>query len=328
MTSSTVAVNPGSSCAFMTTHADLPCGHAQTQAEENNCRIFDRGGSPFRPASFQLQLQAMSPLLTTPPVALSIAGSDCSAGAGLQADLKTFSALQVYGLTAVTCVVAEVPGRVTRVQAVDKDIVEEQIRLLLGAFPVTAIKTGMLWSASTIRLIARILDSLPRTRRPWLIVDPVMVATSGDSLIEEDAVTAYREALFPQADLITPNMDEAATLLGQTISREEDLAGAAHTLMKTLGAPVLLKGGHLRGETALDVFQPLEGPAQLFSGPYFHGVSTHGTGCTMSAAIAASLAQGQTMPEAISTAKTFVSNAIRTLCRWNGVDALNHNGLT
>ncbi len=245
----------------------------------------------------------------------------------MQADLKTFSALGVYGLTVVTCLVAEIPGKVSRIQPADDDMVAEQLRLLLNAFPVAAIKTGMLWSASIIRLVADVLATLPADRRPWLVVDPVMVATSGDALIEDDAVAAYRDALFPLADLITPNMDEAVTLLGRAVTGESDLAGAARDLVRALRAPVLLKGGHLRGSTALDVFQPREGPAQTFSGPYFHGVSTHGTGCTMSAAITAGLAKGMSLPEAIGAAKSFVSHAIRTLCRWNAIDALNHSAL-
>lgn len=269
----------------------------------------------------------MSPSLTTPPVALSIAGSDCSAGAGLQADLKTFSAHGVYGLTVVTCVVAEIPGKVSRIQPAEDEMIAEQLRLLLEAFPVAAIKTGMLWSAPIIRLVAGILESLPQEHRPWLVVDPVMVATSGDALIENDAVAAYREVLFPLADVITPNMDEAATLLGRPIEREDELPTAARDLVSKCGVPVLLKGGHLRGSVAVDVLQPRQGPSQTFSGPYYHGVSTHGTGCTFSAAIAAGLAKGLSLPESIGAAKTYVSRAIRTLCRWNGVDALNHCSL-
>jgi hydroxymethylpyrimidine/phosphomethylpyrimidine kinase len=269
----------------------------------------------------------MSPSLTTPPVALTIAGSDCSAGAGLQADLKAFSELGVYGLTVATCLVAEIPGKVSRIQPAEEEIVAEQLRLLLGAFPVAAIKTGMLWSAPVIRLVARLLDSLPKDGRPWLVVDPVMVATSGDALIQDDAVAAYKESLFPMADLITPNLDEAASLLGRRIEHEADLAPAARELVLSFGAPVLLKGGHLRGSVAADVFQPREGPPQSFTGPYFHGISTHGTGCTLSAAVTAGLAKGLSLPEAIGAAKSYVSRAIRTLCRWNGVDALNHSSL-
>jgi len=269
----------------------------------------------------------MSPSLTTPSVALTIAGSDCSAGAGLQADLKAFSALGVYGLTVVTCLVAENPGKVSRIQPAEEEMIAEQLQLLLGAFPVAAIKTGMLWSAPIVRRVARVIAALPEDRRPWLVVDPVMVATSGESLIEDEAVWAYRDALFPLADLITPNMDEARALLGRPVVREDELAAAARDLVMKLGAPVLVKGGHLRGSTAVDVFQPREGPPQTFSGPYFHGVSTHGTGCTFSAAIAAGLAKGLSLPEAIGAAKAYLSRTIRSLCRWNDVDALNHSAL-
>lgn len=274
----------------------------------------------------------MSPTPVSPPVALSIAGSDCSAGAGLQADLKAFSAAGVYGLTAVTCVVAEVPGHVSHIQPVEADVIAEQVRLLLAAFPVAAIKTGMLWSAETIRFVAETMAALPETTRPWLVVDPVMVATSGDSLIEDDAVAAYREALFPLADLITPNMDEAAALLGRPIREESELPEAARALAERLGAPVLLKGGHLQGETALDVFQPREptgalGESVTFAAPYYHGVSTHGTGCTYSAAIAAHLARGLPMVEAIAQAKTYITAAIGSICRWGATDALNHSAL-
>jgi hydroxymethylpyrimidine/phosphomethylpyrimidine kinase len=269
----------------------------------------------------------MSPSLTTPPVALSIAGSDCSAGAGLQADLKSFSALGVYGLTVVTCLVAEIPGKVSRIQPADEAMVEDQLRLLLSAFPVAAIKTGMLWSAPVIRLVARVLSAQPAAQRPWLVVDPVMVATSGDALIEDDAVAAYRDALFPLADVITPNMDEAAVLLGRPVGPVDALPAAARDLVLALGTAVLLKGGHLRGTVATDILQLREGPAQSFTGPYFHGVSTHGTGCTFSAAIAAGLAKGLSLPEAVGAAKAYVSGTLRSLCRWNAVDALNHSGL-
>src|SRR3954463_7608561 len=143
------------------------------------------------------------------PVALTIAGSDSSAGAGIQADLKTFSALGVYGLTAVTCIVAEVPGRVSKIEPVSPALVREQIDVLLRSFPVGAIKTGLLFSAEIIEQIARALrehGSLP------LVIDPVMVATGGDPLLQEDAIAAYERELFPRAALLTPNLDEAARL--------------------------------------------------------------------------------------------------------------------
>ncbi len=269
----------------------------------------------------------MNPTPVSPPVALSIAGSDCSAGAGLQADLKAFAAHGVYGLTAVTCVVAEVPGRVTRIQAVDADVVAEQISLLLAAFPVAVVKTGMLWSAAIIRHVAATFAALPAETRPQLVVDPVMVATSGDALVEDDAVAAYREHLFPLADLVTPNMDEASVLLGERITAEDQLMDAAARLATCCGAPVLLKGGHLATDTALDVFQPRTGEPEVFTAPFFRGVSTHGTGCTYSAAIAAGLARGVPLPEAIRSAKAHVTRAIGSICRWGAVDALNHSSL-
>ena len=156
----------------------------------------------------------------SPPVALTVAGSDNSAGAGIQADLKTFTAHGVYGLTAVTCVVAEVPGHVAAVQAMSPEIVQQQIELSLDAFPVAAMKTGMLWS----RAIIDVLTQLGRPLPP-LVVDPVMVASSGDRLLEPDAVAAYRERLFPLAALVTPNLDEARVLLGRAYRKLGTNAG-------------------------------------------------------------------------------------------------------
>jgi hydroxymethylpyrimidine/phosphomethylpyrimidine kinase len=152
----------------------------------------------------------------TLPVALTIAGSDNSAGAGAQADLKTMSALGVYGVTAITCVVAEVPGKVSAIQPIEPAIVAEQIRLLFGAFPIVAMKTGMLFSRAIIETVVQTLEECFRAsgRRPALVIDPVMVATSGDPLLEPDAVDLYREKLLPLATLATPNMDEVRMLLG------------------------------------------------------------------------------------------------------------------
>jgi hydroxymethylpyrimidine/phosphomethylpyrimidine kinase len=149
------------------------------------------------------------------PVALTIAGSDSSAGAGIQADLKTFSAFGVYGLTAVTCVVAETPGKVTRIQDIGADIVREQIEVLLDGFPIAAIKTGMLYSKEIISAVANALAR--RAKKIPLVVDPVMVATSGDPLLQQGAIVCHENELFPHATLITPNLDEAAQLLGISI---------------------------------------------------------------------------------------------------------------
>jgi hydroxymethylpyrimidine/phosphomethylpyrimidine kinase len=245
-------------------------------------------------------------------VALSIAGSDSSAGAGAQADLKTFSVLGVYGVTAVTCIVAEMPGKVSRIQPADPEIVGAQIELLLKHFPVVAIKTGLLCNAA---IVAEVVRSLRKVRRRQLVVDPVMIATSGDVLLAPKAIQIYERELFPLATLITPNLDEAARLLGDPI---EDLAAmhrAARTLGKKYGTAVLLKGGHLRGQRAIDVLYFGNGTRE-FSAPFVPRVKTHGTGCTYSAAITGELAKGAELSRAIVTAKRFVTSAIRSHFVW------------
>ena len=185
----------------------------------------------------------------------------------------------------------------------------------------------MLFSAANIRLVAGVMQAIVEEDRPWLVVDPVMVATSGDRLIENDAVAAYRESLFPFADLLTPNLDEAATVLGRAITTEAAMREAARELSEGLGASVLLKGGHLGGDSALDILHPCGGKAEAFQAPFVRDVSTHGTGCTLSAAITAGLASGLAMPDAIHAAKAFVTGAIATICRWGTIDALNHSDL-
>jgi hydroxymethylpyrimidine/phosphomethylpyrimidine kinase len=246
------------------------------------------------------------------PVALTIAGSDSSAGAGAQADLKTFCALGVYGVTAITCIVAETPGKVSRIQPADPEIVYEQIKLLLKNFPVAAIKTGLLCSAA---IVAEVVRSLKAKRRQ-LVVDPVMIATSGDVLLAPKAIQIYERELFPLATLITPNLDEAERLVGEPIGNLGDMHRAAKTLGKKYGAAVLLKGGHLRGrKAAIDVLY-FGSQTREFSAPFVPRVKTHGTGCTYSAAITAELAKGAKLTRAIATAKKFVTSAIRSHFVW------------
>jgi hydroxymethylpyrimidine kinase/phosphomethylpyrimidine kinase len=183
------------------------------------------------------------------PVALTIAGSDSSGGAGIQADLKTFSALGVYGLTAITGIVAERPGLVSKIEAANAEVICVQMEVLLKSFPVAAIKTGLLFSGEIVSEVARTLRA--RTAKgnaaTRLIVDPVMVATSGDLLLRDDAVEAYERELFPLAALVTPNLDEAARLLGEPISDLQAMRVAGARLMEKYRIPVLLKGGHLSG---------------------------------------------------------------------------------
>ncbi len=258
-------------------------------------------------------------MTSAPPVALTIAGSDNSAGAGAQADLKTFTALGVYGLTAITCVVAEVPGRVSAIAPVAEEIVREQIRLSFDAYPVAAVKTGMLHSREIIETVCEELES----RRPLLVVDPVMVATSGDALLKSDAVSLYESRIFPLASLVTPNLDEARALLGRSITSVEEMHVAVRELAEKFGVPFLLKGGHLRGNTALDLLFE-NGCVFEFSAPYVKGVSTHGTGCTYSAAITAGLAKGLALKDSVAQAKLFVTRAIERHYEWGATHALNH----
>ncbi|MEI8341774.1 MAG: bifunctional hydroxymethylpyrimidine kinase/phosphomethylpyrimidine kinase [Verrucomicrobiota bacterium] len=261
--------------------------------------------------------------MNTPPVALTIAGSDNSSGAGIQADLKTFSSHGVYGLTAITCIVAEVPGQVSAIQPVELEIVAEQIRLSFKAYPVAAVKTGMLHSREIIGIVC---DELEKQKMP-VVVDPVMIATSGDPLLKADAVDLFKTRLFKRATLVTPNLDEAGVLLGHPVTNEAEMREAGHELVKKFGVAFLLKGGHLRGDKAIDLLFS-DGKVFEFAVPYVHGVSTHGTGCTYSAAITASLAKGLPLAVAVSEAKHFVTRAIANHFRWKReggtTHALNH----
>jgi hydroxymethylpyrimidine/phosphomethylpyrimidine kinase len=254
------------------------------------------------------------------PVILTIAGSDNSAGAGAQADLKTISALGGYGVTAITCVVAEVPGKVSAIQPIEPRIVAEQIRLSFEAFPIAAVKTGMLYSREIIEVV---LGELEKSRVP-LVVDPVMIATSGDPLLHPDAIALYRERLLPLAILATPNLDEARALLGEPIADLDAMRAAGPALVAQFGTSFLLKGGHLRDRVATDLLFTRAGEVHEYAAPFVPGVSTHGTGCTYSAAIATGLARGLDLPTAVGEAKEFVTRAITNFLRWGSTDALHH----
>jgi hydroxymethylpyrimidine/phosphomethylpyrimidine kinase len=260
------------------------------------------------------------------PVALSVAGSDSSAGAGIQADLKTFSALGVYGLTAVTCIVAEIPGKVSRIEPVSAKIVRQQIEVLAKNFEIAAIKTGLLCSAEIVSAVAKTFRDKARmfeTQIP-LVIDPIIVATSGDRLLEQAAIGTYKKELFPLASLITPNVGEAEQLLGTKIKDRQSMHRAGKELEKRFRTAILLKGGHLAGDRAVDLLFA-NGKILEFSAPFVRGVVTHGTGCTYSAAITAGLAKGLSLEEAITQAKKFVTEAIRNRFEWDRLHALNHS---
>lgn len=257
-----------------------------------------------------------------PPVILSIAGSDNSCGAGAQADLKTITALGGFGQTAITCVVAEAPGRVSAIQSVPPRIIAEQIRLSRKTFPIAAIKTGMLHSASIIRTVAAELDLCKKL--PPLVVDPVMVASSGNALLKKTAIAAYETLLFPKATLVTPNLDELRVLSKMPCRNLGEIKKAGATLVERYGCAFLLKGGHLLGKyTAVDILATFQG-FKSFSAPFLKDVDVHGTGCTLSSAIAVGLAFGLPLDKAVAKAKKFITETIRHRYHWGALVALNH----
>ncbi len=264
--------------------------------------------------------------MTTPPVALTIAGSDSGAGAGIQADLKAMSALGVFATTVVTAVTAQNSAEVTAVHPVPTAVVDAQLAAVLDDFDVAAVKTGMLATAATVRLVA---ERAAAGLLPSLVVDPVMVASTGRRLLDDDAVATYRDALVPRALVVTPNLFEAAILAGVELSGATDvdtmvdLAARVHRLGPTW---VLVKGGHLPGVHGADA-----GPAPdrvadvLFDG---HEVTVldgtrvatrnnHGTGCSLASATAARLAAGDDVPTAVSRAKAFVHAALSGAAGWD-----------
>jgi len=264
------------------------------------------------------------------PVALTIAGSDSGGGAGIQADLKTFSALGVYGLTAVTCVVAETPGKVSRIEPVSAKMVREQIEVLARDFPIAAIKTGLLCSGEIISAVAHAIRGTAETAMP-LVIDPVIVATSGDSLLDENAIESYTKELFPLATLITPNLLEAEKFIGEPVRDLKSMRRAGTELARRFSVSILLKGGHLAGNHAVDLLIA-DGKITEFSAPFVRDVATHGTGCSYSAAITAGLASGLSLESSIGRAKKFVTVSITQRLRWKSksgknLDALNHSRL-
>jgi len=239
--------------------------------------------------------------------ALTIAGSDSSGGAGIQADLKTFAAFGVHGISAITCVTAQSPDFVGGVQAVTAEFVRQQLECVFDAFQPTGMKTGMLYSTEIIQAVAAFLRG---RLGPGLVVDPVMVATSGARLLKTAAIEVLVTELLPIATLVTPNLDEASILIGHKLASVEDLREAARILHRVYGCAALVKGGHLRHyKEAVDIFY--DGKRELLlTAPFLRKVNTHGTGCTYSAAIAAGLAKGMSLPSAVQKAKDYITAAI------------------
>ena len=248
----------------------------------------------------------------------------------MQADLKAISALGGYGLNALTSVVSETPGLVSQVRLLDAEFIADQVRVLFGGFPIAAAKTGMLGGRDQVQAVAETWRQFGHGRIP-LVVDPVMIATSGGRLLEDDAVRTLINELLPLASLITPNLDEARVLWDRPVNDVTDMEACARELSTRFDAAVLVKGGHLRGDAADVLYH--EGELSWHTAPRTPGVRTHGTGCTFSAAIATGLAQEMGLDEAVANAKRFVSQAIAQHFVWQSagagpVHALNHLHLT
>lgn len=242
------------------------------------------------------------------PVVLSVAGSDSGGGAGIQADLRVFSCMRTFGVTAITALTAQNPLRVAGVEAATPAMVARQIRTILDVFSVRAVKTGMLFNADIIEVVA---DELADEKIP-LVVDPVMVATSGARLLQEDAISIMNERLLKRADVITPNLPEAEIILRENISFADDAAAVASRLQRCFGGAVVLKGGHEPGAEAIDFLASEEGTWR-FSSPRINAPTGHGTGCSFSAALAACLGRGDGLVEAVKKAKKMV-NALLLSC--------------
>lgn len=256
-----------------------------------------------------------------PPVALTIAGSDSGGGAGIQADLKTFHAFGVFGTSALTAITAQDTRGVSGVQRVEPELVRRQIEAVWEDLRPAACKTGMLADEPIIRAVAEALDA---TGLEAVVVDPVMVAASGDPLLEEGAADALRELLLPRALLVTPNLPEAEILSGLAVADVEAMKRAARAIAAAGARAVLVKGGHLEGEEAVDVLWA-EGEMREWRAPRLRTRAGHGTGCTLSAAVAAGLASGRDLVQAVDAALRFTRAALETAPDLGrGTAPLNH----
>jgi len=258
------------------------------------------------------------------PAVITIAGSDSGGGAGIQADLKTFSALGCYGTSAITAITVQNTLGVTGIHQVPEGIVTGQISAVMDDIAPAAVKIGMVHSAALATAIAETLKAYPGTP---IIFDPVMVATSGDQLIENDTLETLKTTLFPMATLLTPNLDEANLLTNRQIGSPEEMRVAAQEILLNGCFAVLLKGGHLKGPKVYDVYLDQHGTEILFESTFIDSWNVHGTGCTLSSAIAAFLALGEGLESAVGKARKYVFNAIlqgRQVKTGKGHGPLNH----
>ncbi len=249
--------------------------------------------------------------LPSQPAALSIAGSDSSGGAGLQADLRTMTKLGVHGASVVTCVTAQNPGAVLAIHPTPAKVVAAQLDSVFGSLPIRAVKTGMLYSRPIVDTVA---DRLAKRKRLQLVVDPVMISSNGTPLLKPSAAQALAKRLLPLAKLVTPNLDEAEKLARRPVREPEEMRDAARAIHERFGCAVLVKGGHMKTTEAIDLFY--DGHEEfLLSALRVQGVSPPGTGCTYSAAITAFLARGERLPKAVELAKQHMAEAFSGVFR-------------
>ncbi len=237
---------------------------------------------------------------------LTVAGSDSGGGAGIQADLKTFAALRVYGTAAITAVTAQNTTSVTGVHTLPAEFVVKQVEAVVEDIGIDAVKTGMLANSDIIRAVSAVIE---RYSLGPLVVDPVMVAQSGDVLMEKEAITALREELLPLAAIVTPNLDEATILAGRDVKTLEDMKAAAQTIFSLGSDWVLVKGGHMESETVTDLLYN-GSEFHYFSSPRLAVTNTHGSGCTYAAAIAAMMTRKPSVPEAVGQAREYLIAAL------------------
>ena len=254
-------------------------------------------------------MQAMQNITLTGQYArvLSIAGSDSGGGAGIQADLKTFSALGCYGMTAITALTAQNTTGVQAIHGVPASFLKAQLQSVLDDIGVDAVKIGMLHSPDVVEVVAWAIDHYGLKQ---VVLDPVMVATSGDRLIAQETVAVLVSELFPRVQLVTPNLDEASLLLQKNLSQIDELQPAGLELLAMGAKAVLLKGGHVQGDVLCDVLHQLGTDARVFQSTRIHSRNVHGTGCSLSSAIAAYLALGHDMHSAVEQARAFIRQAI------------------
>ena len=258
------------------------------------------------------------------PVALTIAGSDSGGGAGIQADIKTFSSLGVFGASAITAITAQNTQGVRGIQAISPEILRGQIEAILEDFIVDAIKIGMLHNKDAVKVVS---ETLPSFRRTSIILDPVMISTSGSKLLEDDAIRTIIDELFPKATLLTPNIPETEYLSGIKINNEADILCAARKLQEIGGNAILINGGHIPGVETVDRLFINENNPICLASPTVETFNTHGTGCTLSSAIAAYMALGHSLVEAVRLAKEYMNNALvhgANVCMGKGHGPVNH----